>query len=370
MKILLINFMETTSPGGINKTVHELGKNLSKKGHSVTVLQPNVMDLPSEEFFNGFKIIRVKSRFKNHFYGFCPEIIPYFKNSIKDINPDVIHIHGYQSLLLPEILILVKSMKLKSPVLLTPHYDPLNRGTTMGNIFGNIYDRVFGKILLRSCDGVISISDFESNNIKKIQDSEITVIPHGVDNINIKKLEKHDNNIKLIYVGYLLGYKGVQYIVKALNVLVNFKKLENVKLTVVGDGKYKGELLKLSKRLNVEKYIKWKPFMAHDEVLKEMRKHDIFIILSKTEGYGLVVAEALSQGIPSIVTKKTALEEFIKEKGCFGVNCPPDPGEISDLILKIYKNDINVGPFTGKIRTWEKVSQDYEDVYKKALSGW
>ncbi|MCE7698020.1 MAG: glycosyltransferase, partial [Methanobacterium paludis] len=85
--------------------------------------------------------------------------------------------------------------------------------------------------------------------------------------------------------------------------------------------------------------------------------------------YGLVVAEALSQGIPSIVTKRTALEEFTKENGCFGVDCPPDPKEVSDLILRIHKNDVKVGPFSEKIRTWEKVSEDYENVYKKFVLG-
>lgn len=66
--------METKAPGGINKVVSEIAKNLSKKGHEVVVLQPNPLDFPSEEIYEGFRIIRIKSRFKSWLYDLCPEI--------------------------------------------------------------------------------------------------------------------------------------------------------------------------------------------------------------------------------------------------------------------------------------------------------
>ena len=114
------------------------------------------------------------------------------------------------------------------------------------------------------------------------------------------------------------------------------------------------------------KYIVWKPFLPHQKVMEEMEKSDIFLLLSKSEGYGIVVAEALSVGIPSIVTNGTALEEFTKENGCFGVMYPPNPKEVADLIID--DNDVTVGPFSDKIRTWDKVAEGYEEVYYKLIS--
>ena len=92
-------------------------------------------------------------------------------------------------------------------------------------------------------------------------------------------------------------------------------------------------------------------------------KIDIFLLLSNSEAYGITVAEALALGIPCIITKITALNEFINEPGCFGVNYPPDPTEVAKMVLKIYTDDVKVGPFSDKIRTWDKVSKDYENVY-------
>ena len=139
-------------------------------------------------------------------------------------------------------------------------------------------------------------------------------------------------------------------------------------LTIVGDGPEKKKIEKLIKNLNLFKYITWKKKLPQSELIKLYKESDIFILLSESEAYGIVVAESLACGTPVIVTRRTALEEFIKEPGCFGVNYPPDPKEVANLILKIVKSDVKVGPFSKKIRTWDKVVEDYEKTYSNVLA--
>lgn len=363
MKILLVNYMETTAPGGINKAVREIASNLSKN-HEVIVLQPNPFNLPHKDNYYGFKIIRIKSRFDHRFYGLNLNLYSYLKKEMKELSPDIIHIHGYHSLFTPNFLFVLKLMKIRIPILFTPHYDPLNHSRLAGKVLGNVYDKILGKVILKNFDHIISISDFEANNIINIcNDVDITVIPHGVDYINTKK-KNENNKLKLIYVGYLLDYKGVQYIIEAVNELVYSKNFRNLELVIIGEGKYKKKLSKISGDLNVSEFIEWKDFLPHEKILEEMKKSDIFLLLSKAEGYGIVVAEALAMGIPSIVTNGTALEEFTKENGCFGVNCPPNPEEVAELILKIYNDDnLKIGSFSEKIKTWKEVAKNYELKY-------
>ena len=45
----------------------------------------------------------------------------------------------------------------------------------------------------------------------------------------------------------------------------------------------------------------------------------------------------------------------------------PNSKEVAELILKIHDNGINVGPFSNKIRTWDKVAKDYENAYTNFL---
>ena len=367
MRILILNYMETTAAGGINKVVQEIAKNLTRKDHEIIVLQANPFNLPSEEIYQGFKIIRVKSTIDKYLYGFSPAIYFYLKKHFNILKPDVVHIHGYHTLFSPEVIYIIKKIDPLIPIVFTPHYDPLNHSTIAGKNFSHLYDRIVGKKFLKLPDHIISVSDFEANNLRKIfslPNGKITVIPHGVDYINTQK-KVNTGYITLLYVGYLLEYKGVQYIIKALHELLYTFNIRNVVLRIIGEGQYKKELISISRKLRVYEFIEWIPFLHHDEVLREMKNADIFLLLSRTEGYGIVVAEALAHGTPCIVTMGTALEEFTKIPGCFGVNYPPDPKEVANLIIKIYESDIQVGPFSKRIRTWDEVAKDYEKVYNE-----
>ena len=75
--------MESTHPGGINKVVRELAKNIAKMGHETIVLQPNPANLPDEEIFEGFKIIRISSPLDKYFYGISLGIYQYLKKILR-----------------------------------------------------------------------------------------------------------------------------------------------------------------------------------------------------------------------------------------------------------------------------------------------
>ena len=115
MKILLINYMETTAPGGINKAVREIAKNLSICGHDVIVIQANPLNLTEHQFYEHFSIIRVSSILDKYILGLNPEMYIYLEKNLKSINPDLVHFHGYHTLLAPEIIYLIKKLIRASP---------------------------------------------------------------------------------------------------------------------------------------------------------------------------------------------------------------------------------------------------------------
>src|SRR5690606_6226324 len=77
---------------------------------------------------------------------------------------------------------------------------------------------------------------------------------------------------------------------------------------------------------------KWIPSLSHEKVLELMRQHDVFIFPSLFEGYGLVIAEAMSQGTPVITTARTCGADFITD-GENGWLVPP--GNTGALIAKL-----------------------------------
>ncbi len=376
--------METKHPGGINKVVREIAKNLADMGHETIVLQPNPSNLPDEEIYEGFKIIRVSSAMDKYFYGLSLGIYQYLKNNLKDINPDIIHVNGYHTLQSIEVIHTIKGIDPNIPLVFSPYLD-VAPGTLAGKYFMNVHN-YFGKRALEKCDYITSSSQFEAEKTIEILNADpdrLKVIPLGVDvfdrteNIDISKdvvgvdLSKDlngDKKINLIYSGYLITRKGVDYILKSLNALVHDLRVKNVVLTIVGEGPENENLLEMSKDLNLDKYIEWKPFLSRDKLINKIRQSDIFMLLSRSEAYGITVAEALALGTPCIITERTALKEFSMEPGCFVVDYPPEPREVADSILDIYENDVTVGPFTEKIRPWNKVSEDYERLYESLLT--
>lgn len=367
MKIILLNYSEITSPGGVHKTIREIAKNMSIRGHDVIILQDNSENLVCEEYFENYHIIRVKSKISKYFYGLSPAMIFYLKKHLKKINPDIIHIHGYHTLFSVSIIFFLKTiLKINAPIIFSPHFDISSHETVAGKIFWRPYNQLSKKIILM-CNKIIVASKFEKNNvikIFKILNSDCIIIPHGISNDPKMTLppKKINDKIKLLNAGYLLELKGIQYIIESLHIL-KFNYNREVLLTIIGEGPYKKKLIDLSNRLNVSDSIFWRPFLNLDELNNEYRNADIFLLLSRSENYGIVIAEALSYGTPCIVTNNTALSEFTSEPGCYGVPFPPNPKNVAALILKIM-NSPSVGPLSNRIKPWKEVANDYELLYK------
>jgi glycosyltransferase involved in cell wall biosynthesis len=370
MKLLLVNYMETTAPGGINRAVREVGAEIVKRGHAVTVLQANPANLPAEEMCNGFKIIRVKSRVAPFLYDLNPAMYLYLRKNFIRLNPDLVHVHGYASLLPSETMHFLRGAE--CPVAFSPHYDIQSHDTLAGKFLWDVFNHTIGDHAYTVAGKVICASRFESESVKRdfrITDDRIETIPHGVTHIEKpRKDRRNTNDISLLYFGWLLELKGVQYILKGLYELQHtFGKRATLK--IIGDGTYKGTLCKLARELRLQSSISWYPFLPEEELYQEIRAADVFLLLSRSENYGIAVAEALALGVPSIVAKTTALVEFLDEPGCFGISYPPDPTELAELIISVKDTDPHVGPFSGKIRTWEAVSRAYERLYRRCVEG-
>ncbi|AXV36713.1 MAG: hypothetical protein CIT01_00135 [Methanobacterium sp. BRmetb2] len=370
MNILLINYMETTAPGGINKVVREIAKNLSKM-HKITVIQPNPLNLPKKEFYDGFNIIRIDSSVGKFFYEFNPKLYFYLKEYLKKIDPDIVHVHGYHTLFSLETIFTIYKTFPKVPIIFSPHYGIFSHNSLAGKYLWDVHNLI-GRYLVKHCDWIIAASNFEASNIHTdlhVPNNKIMVISHGVDTIDLKS-RMDGNKIKILYVGYLLELKGIQYIVKTLNNLIN--KNINVNLTIIGEGPYEKDLKKMVNKSNLDNFIEWKEFIhpnENEKLQRFFRESDVLLLLSKSENYGIVVTEALAMGTPVIVTKRTALNEFINEPGCYGVEYPPNPCEVADLIIDVFNSDQKVGPFSNKIQTWDLVSKEYETLYENLTQG-
>jgi glycosyltransferase involved in cell wall biosynthesis len=367
MNLLSVNYMETTAPGGINTVVREVGKGLTHRGHQVTVLQPNVLRRPREEMCEGFEIQRVDSPLSGLLYGFDVSLRT-LKERYRALNPDIVHVHGFHSLFSPEVVLLISRIDPDVPLIFSFHLDVF-RERLLARWFWDAY-KVVGRMMVAPLKRVISDSQFEAETLIRefhVPDDLISIIPLGVQVVETHKNRPPHSGPRLLYAGYLLKRKNVQSIIESLDVLVHEKKFDGARLTIIGEGPERARISRLIRERRLETYVSIKPFQAYEDLRREMKSADVFLLLSDSEAYGLSVAEALAVGTPCVVTNATALHEFTREPGCVGVDYPPDPRAVAESVIDIYTNNVRVGPFSGKIRTWETVSRAYERVYCRCV---
>ncbi len=180
---------------------------------------------------------------------------------------------------------------------------------------------------LSMADAIFVASNFTKRTLELFpgQLAPIHLIPYGFP--EVYKNRKYENianrKLKLLFVGGLSQLKGIANLFEAVNYLG-----ERVKLTIVGRKVVQG-CIPLEREL---KKHNWIPSLPHDQILSLMRSQDVFVFPSLFEGYGLVIAEAMSQGTPVITTTRTCGADFIEDgKNGWLV----DPGDTQGLIEKL-----------------------------------
>lgn len=87
----------------------------------------------------------------------------------------------------------------------------------------------------------------------------------------------------------------------------------NCELVWLGDGKFKTEMMALAEELKIEKNVHFKGNVPADDVIKELRNADLFLLVSRTEGLPRAVVEAMAQGLPCIGSRVGGIPELLSD---------------------------------------------------------
>lgn len=162
--------------------------------------------------------------------------------------------------------------------------------------------------------------------------------------------------LRIIFVGSLSQRKGLSYLLEAVEMLG-----KRAELTLIGQ-KTGAVCAPLEAALAKHRFI---PSLPHGEILREMREHDVLIFPSLFEGFGLVIPEAMSQGVPVITTAHTGGPDIIRD-GEDGFIVP-----IRDAVAIAQKLELLMQPdllLEMKIAAWEKAKQLSWETYREHQS--
>jgi glycosyltransferase involved in cell wall biosynthesis len=159
---------------------------------------------------------------------------------------------------------------------------------------------------LELADAVVVASSFTKRTIEMAPNcsAPIHVVPYGAPvSIPAVPEERRGDKLRVFFAGSLGQRKGLSYLLEAVKMLAG-----RVELTLLGT-KGSDACAPLNEAL---KRHRWIPTLPHDEVLREMTRHDVFVFPSLFEGFGLVLLEAMAQGLPIITTEHTAGPDLIE----------------------------------------------------------
>ena len=341
----------------------DFSKQLASSGYEVVVLAPHAPNALEKERMDGVRVLRFRyfiPKYQKLCYG--SGMLPNFEKSILakmevpfftlfqlvslasccfQEKPDIVHAwwaipNGAACAILKQVF----GFKLVCSVL----------GSDINSLENPVFRKI-QKLVLSSCNKVVAISsDLQSTVVDKIgiKKKNVELIPLGVDERIFKRqkttirknFKVHSTDRLILSVGRLVSFKGVQYLIKAMPLLL--KKVPNSLLLIVGDGSQKRELVKLTRQMRLQERVKFAGLVAHEKLPRYYSSSDVFVLPSTTnrfkEGLGLVLAEAAMCKTPIIASRVGGILDLIHD-GSTGVLVPEkDPEEIAAALTKVLTN--------------------------------
>lgn len=240
--------------------------------------------------------------------------IVHIRKIIKKYNPDIVYLHSSKAGAIGRIA----NLGLKNRSLYNPHGWAFNMNCS--SIKKKIYLYI-EKLLAPLCTFIIAISDFEKecaieNKVCKVD--KIKVIYNGID---IDEYEEKKKRFTLTREE--LGIPGDAYVIGTVGRLTEQKapdtfikaakkikdKYPKAFFIMVGDGELKGKVKEIIKGSNLENSVLITGWV--DEPMKYIELFDQAMLLSRWEGFGLVLPEYMIAGKPIIATDVDGIPNLI-----------------------------------------------------------
>jgi len=131
-----------------------------------------------------------------------------------------------------------------------------------------------------------------------------------------------------------------------------------LRLIIVGQGPELKRIKDLARRLGIEDSVTIIPYVSEEEKFRLYSKAEVFLHLGHPEGFSLVVLEAITMGVPTVVYKEVPVAQMIKVRHVQRVNMD---------IVEIARGLIRPPPPGSQLKRSLSFVEIYRDLYKLLL---
>ena len=226
--------------------------------------------------------------------------------ALKQINPDYIIITTYEFDKFCCILSSPYRFVIESHICMSSVIQESRQKNVISKCIAKWFDKInFRNLNKAYC--LVSLTNKDKKEWEKNTNSPIFIIPNFVTYFPEKIIPYSERQNRIICVGRLTMQKGFDYLIDAWSLISN--NYPEWKIDIFGHGELEEDLNKMIMYNNLESSI-----IIHkptERIYEEYEHSTIFILSSRYEGFGLVLLEAMSCGVP-----------------CISFDCPNGPSDI------------------------------------------
>ena len=362
MKIALICDWFHPRIGGIEIHLQGLAEALQASGH-----QPEIITAtPGVSQGYGFPVHRLNVPIKTRFgFIYTLEAFRQVAALLKKGSFDVVHCHG--SILSPLAYgSMYVACRQKIPTVVTCH-SVLHYYYGIFFLLDGLFNWSRWPVLFTSVSASAARVMSKAGRM-----GEVLVLPNAVQESTWRRprLSRQGGDLMLISVMRLSIRKRAHVLIKMMPEIIRRSAPRRVRLIIVGDGTQRGALIRLIKRLGLQRVVELVGLRSHKEIADLFARTDIFVLPTKQESFGLAALEARVAGLPVVGMRMSGLQHLI-EKGKEGLLAADDE-EFLRHLLTLIQNDELRGRMAEYNRTqattwnWQFSLSRHLEIYEKA----
>lgn len=332
-RVLQINKLYYPHIGGVEKVVQDIAEGLSDKAH-MDVLACQDKGSFCQEIINGINVTKASS-LGIHFSMPISFQFPFLLKKMCH-QYDVLHFH--MPFPLGDIACLLSGYKGK--VIAWWHSDIVRQKKLL-----KLYEPFLYQFLDRVDKIIVATPNhIESSAFLKSYRDKCVVIPFGIDldtfGTNEKILhkissikEQHQRPI-VLFVGRLIYYKGVEYLIEAM------RKID-ADLVLIGKGILEDKLKDMVNEFGMQERVCFKGEISYEEIIAYYHACDLFVLpsIANSEAFGLVQLEVMACSKPVINTALQTGVPYVSIHNETGLTVPPsDPQALRKAISELIDN--------------------------------
>ena len=181
--------------------------------------------------------------------------------------------------------------------------------------FKEAMKRTFGRWVARRALGILSVSRFAHDYYTRLGFRKDQIYPFGYfrsddSRVNLSNRPANNHRAEIVFVGQLIHRKGVDILIEAMRPL--FAEYPDLHLTLIGAGDKAAQLERQAAASGLQGRIVFEGALPSGRIQARLAFSDLLVLPSRWDGWGMVVNEAFSVGVPALVSDQCGASDLIQ----------------------------------------------------------